>query len=164
MNIELRPLSKAEKRERWKAYQGTRADKLEEVAGRCKEPHKKELGNFLMLEFEGGACPMCGKMWREVTFENQLGYCHYFLPDCDCYAHCPECNTYLYEEHVSQYLRDENWCCPRCGWRLLVGVEKRWGAEYKRVAFFSDRQDWQREIREKREEAKKKRRDNRETL
>lgn len=119
-----------QKKEIWSWILGKRIDQFRSMyAAANNEDAKKAIQETSSLETDGGNCPECGAPWIEVKFDNRFLAGRYFKPGCECYPCCPNCGRSLYDCDATGELR-KTWDCPNCGWRLMVGNEKRYGSAY----------------------------------
>lgn len=90
--------------------------------------NKEVFKKFTVLEFEGGHCFLCHKLWKEQLFDNHFLTGRYFIPNCDCFVRCPSCDSELYD---LQYVYNQKLkYCDNCNWLLLDPDAPTWKKRY----------------------------------
>lgn len=122
------PRQRAEFQRLWGSILQERADRSIIVGDAGDE----ETATLLRLEVDGGYCPRCGDLWKEVRFKNRFAEGRYFQPGCECYPRCPRCGNWQYEDFSAGVLKAHGWRCGDCGFKLLTDdSRRRYGSRYE---------------------------------
>ena len=53
----------------------------------------------ILLERDGGPCPLCSKPWGSIYVTQLDANFHYKEPTCSCLGRCTKCGRSLHREH-----------------------------------------------------------------
>lgn len=124
-----RPLTQEEKKTAQEKRQKRWFEKIEDAQ---YTGLLKEVIDLMVLVADGGPCPLCGKLWKRVEYNNAYAIGFYYEPDCRCWPFCSRCSRtsnghefkhWLYFEYAAGSLIRGK--CPECGSTVRqIGGEK----------------------------------------